>query len=415
MNRILEIALDVFWLAIIIGGGGWLFLRMLRNSEEPTKNAFKIIFTVVLVGGEVLFVRNLIRHLQEGGGMGNAPLAMVMTGSIVICAIIFSILWTPQISGMMFSPLTNLFDGGNEPPEYKPFYSIANTKRKRGLYQEAIGEVRRQLEKFPNDFEGTMLLASILAENLNDLRGADNILNHFCETPKAPDVQVAAAWTTMADWHMKYGMDVDAARVSLQKIVERFPETELALHAQQRLAHLVQSEKMLMDQHDRPKIVMKEGVHNIGLRDSGAFLQPPEIEPGKLAAAHVKHLEKHPHDSEVREKLALIYAQDFKRLDLAAMELLQLINEPRHSAKQIAGWLNMLANFEVEMGADIETVRATLQSIVDRFPDLPLADITRRRLARLNNEFKGKEKTPGVQLGVYEQNIGLKYGLPRKL
>ncbi|MDR3460267.1 MAG: hypothetical protein P4N60_22795 [Verrucomicrobiae bacterium] len=415
MNRILEIALDVFWLAIIIGGGGWLFWRTLRNSEEPTKNTFKLVFTVILVVGEVFFVRSMIGDLTIGGGMGNAPEAVVMTGSIVICAIILSILWTPQISGMMFSPLTNLFDGGNEPPEHKPFYSIANTKRKRGLYQEAIGEVRRQLEKFPNDFEGVMLLASILAENLNDLRGADNTLNRFCEWPKAPDLQVAAAWTTMADWHMKHGLDVDAARASLQKIVGRFPETELALLAEQRLAHLVNTEKMLMDQHDRPKIVLKEGVHNLGLRDDAAFRQPAEIEPGKLAAAHVKHLETHPHDSEVREKLALIYARDFKRLDMASMELLQLINEPRHSPKQIAGWLNMLANFEVEMGADIETVRGTLEAIVTRFPDLPIADLTRRRLARLANEFKGKEKTPGVQLGVYEQNIGLKYGSPRKL
>jgi hypothetical protein len=38
------------------------------------------------------------------------------------------------------------------------------------------------------------------------------------------------------------------------------------------------------------------------------------------------------------------------------------------------------------------------------------------RLARINLEFHGKkEKTPGVKLGVYEQNIGLKYGSPRQL
>jgi hypothetical protein len=40
--------------------------------------------------------------------------------------------------------------------------------------------------------------------------------------------------------------------------------------------------------------------------------------------------------------------------------------------------------------------------------------VAQRRLARINQEFKGKEKTPGVKLGVYEQNIGLKYGSPRK-
>ena len=414
MPSILEIAREVFWLAIIIGGGGWILMRALKGSDDPTKNVLKIVFSVLLVVGEFFFARSLVRKLSQDG-MDNAPLAAVAVGSIVACGFILAMAWTPQISGFIFSPLTNLFDGGNEAPDDKPFYSIANTKRKRGQYHEAVAEIRKQLQRFPNDFEGVMLLAAILAENLNDLRGADNILNHFCEWPKAPDLQVAAAWTTMADWHMKHGMDVDTARASLQKIVDRFPDTELALLAQQRLAHLVETEKMLMEKHDRPKLVLKEGVYNIGLRDAGAFKQPAEIEPGKLAAAHVKHLEKHPHDSDVREKLALIYARDFQRLDLAAMELLQLINEPRHSAKQIAGWLNMLANFEVEMGADIETVRGTLQAIVDRFPDLPIADLTRRRLARLNNEFKGKEKTPGVQLGVYEQNIGLKYGSPRKL
>jgi hypothetical protein len=150
------------------------------------------------------------------------------------------------------------------------------------------------------------------------------------------------------------------------------------------------------------------------LLDSSAFLQPKEIDPGRLAAAHLKHLETHPHDSEVREKLATIYAHDFKRLDLATLELAQLINEPRHSPKQIANWLNLLANYQLELGADMATVRATLEKIVERFPDLPLAEVTLRRLARLNLEFKGKEKTPDVKLGVYEQNIGLKYGSPRR-
>ena len=96
------------------------------------------------------------------------------------------------------------------------------------------------------------------------------------------------------------------------------------------------------------------------------------------------------------------------------MELAQLINESRHSPKQIAGWLNLLANLQIELGADVTTVRETLEKIVELYPDLPLADITRRRLARINSEFKAKEETPGVKLGVYEQNIGLKYGGPRR-
>jgi hypothetical protein len=44
-----------------------------------------------------------------------------------------------------------------------------------------------------------------------------------------------------------------------------------------------------------------------------------------------------------------------------------------------------------------------------------VTEIARNRLGRLKLEFKGQQKTPDVKLGVYEQNIGLKYGSPRQL
>ena len=97
------------------------------------------------------------------------------------------------------------------------------------------------------------------------------------------------------------------------------------------------------------------------------------------------------------------------------MELAQLINEPKHKPKQVAHWLNLLANFQIELGADMATVQATLEKIVESFPDLPVAEIAQRRLMRLNYEFKGRQNAPDVKLGVYEQNIGLKYGAPRKM
>jgi hypothetical protein len=213
---------------------------------------------------------------------------------------------------------------------------------------------------------------------------------------------------------MKMAADVEAARTALQKIVARFPGTEISLQAEQRIAHLVETEKMILARHDRQDLAVPEGVKNVGLLDSTDFLKPQEIDPGKLAAAHVKHLEQHPHDTEVREKLAAIYANDFKRLDLATMELAQLINEPMHKPKQVAHWLNLLANYQIELGADVATVRETLEKIVERFPNLPVADLAQRRLARLNNEFKGRQQSSNIKLGVYEQNVGLKYGKPEK-
>ena len=139
---------------------------------------------------------------------------------------------------------------------------------------------------------------------MNDLPGAEITLNHFCDSPHAPDRQVVAALTQLADWELKLTQDVDAARAALQKIVTRFPDTEFSLRAEQRLAHLGETEKILLAAHDRQAMELPEGVKNVGLLNSSEFLKPKEIEPGQLAAVYVKHLEQYPHDAEVREKLA---------------------------------------------------------------------------------------------------------------
>lgn len=394
-----QIIIQVTGLIISVALVGYGFFAMLRKSYEPMAMLFKWCFTIPFV----------IFCIWGGGHMGLGGPFM-----IVFMAVVLTYVWAGNISELASRPLSGLFDGGDEPMEKKPLYSIATAKRKRGQYPEAIEEVRKQLKRFPNDYEGTLLLASIQAENMNDLHGATMTLRNFCSPFRTPEQYVAAALTQLADWQMKLGLDVDAARATLQQIADRYPNTETALKAEQRIAHLTETEKILLEQHDRPRIELKEGIHNLGLRDDAKVARPEELSPGQQAEEYVRHLQMHPHDSEVREKLALVYARDFKRLDLATMELAELINETRHSAKQIAGWLNLLANFQVELGADIGTVRETLQKIVDRFPELPLAQVTQRRMARLESEFKGRVQRADVKLGNYEQNIGLKYGDPSK-
>jgi outer membrane protein assembly factor BamD (BamD/ComL family)/cbb3-type cytochrome oxidase subunit 3 len=407
MSHALHIIWNVFLSLFGLGFIGWLFWRSLKQSDDPAKLIFKWVLTV----GILLAAWKYVLPMYGGGGL-DAIFAIGMMGGL---AITFNIIWRHSLIEMFTKPLTNLFDGGSEPPEPKPYYSMAIAKRKTNHPLEAIVTIREQLAKFPTDFEGILLLANIQAEDMNDLPSAEITLNNFCNSPGAPDRQVVAALTQLADWHLKKGADVDAARAALQKIVARFPDTEIALRAEQRLAHLGETEKIILAQHDRQALAVPVGVDNIGLLNSTEFLRPKEIEPGKLAAVHMKHLEQHPHDTEVREKLATIYARDFKRLDLATLELEQLINEPKHKPKQVAAWLNLLVNFQVELGADVATVTATLGKIVAQFPDSPMAEIAQRRLARVNQELQGKKETPSVKLGVYEQDIGLKYGLPRQL
>jgi tetratricopeptide (TPR) repeat protein len=325
-----------------------------------------------------------------------------------------AVTWRHGIIDLIANPIGSLYDGGREEVEPKPYYSIALAKRKRNKPSEAIIEIRRQLAKFPNDFEGVTLLASIQAEDMKDLPGAEMTFNHFCDRSDAPPKQVAAALTQLADWHLKIAQDVDSARATLDKIITRLPGTGMAAQAAQRIAHLGGTEKILLAAHDRQAVFVPEGVKNIGLLDSTEFLRPLEADPKQQAAEYVKHLEQYPLDTEVREKLAIIYAREYQRLDLASLELAQLINEPKQPAKQVARWLNLLADLQIQGGADYEAVRETLETIGKRFPGLPAADMAQSRLGRLKLELKGLEKTPDKKLGVYEQNIGLKYGSPRQ-
>jgi hypothetical protein len=292
---------------------------------------------------------------------------------MIILGVAISILWAPHIGEWLCKPLTGLFDGGDEEPEPKPYYSIVHSLRMKGKFLEAVVEVRKQLARFPNDFEGVMLLAGIQAEDLKDLPGAEIALNHFCDQPHSPPKQVAAAMNHLADWQLRLAA------------------------------------------HDRQPMALPEGVKNVGLLESSEHLRPAEIDPAKLAADYVTHLAQHPLDTEVREKLAIVYADHYQRLDLATGELEQMIEEPNQPSRRVAHWLNLLADLQIRHGADYDTVRGTLEKIVERFSDLAVAEMARTRLGHLKTELKGHQATPDVKLGVYEQNLGLKYGSPRRL
>ena len=399
---LLDGALAVLGLITIL----WLSFRALKTSDNPGGLIMRWVITyVVAVGG-----MHVALKMCEGGEVGwLAPFIMVFIG------ITLSILWTPAISEIVTRPLTGLFDGGNDPQDAKPLYSTAMAKRQRGKYLDATLAIREQLAKFPRDYEGISLLARIQAEDMKDISSAEMTINRFCADPKSPSKQVAAALTQLADWHLQLAQDADSARTVLESIIARFPDSDLAVAAGQRIGHLGGAEKILLGKHDRQAIAVPPGEDNLGLKGSMEHLVPEAENPGKLAAEYVKHLAEHPHDTDIREKLAVIYADHFHRLDLAVGELAQMINFPNQPPKRVAHWLTVLANLQIRHGADYATVRQTLQKIVDTFPDLPVAQSARSRIALLALEFKAiKAETPGVKLGVYEQNIGLKQGLPNQ-
>jgi tetratricopeptide (TPR) repeat protein len=325
---------------------------------------------------------------------------------IVFCAIILSFLWAPHIGAALASPITSALDGGDTPPDLKPFYSIAQAREKQGRYAEAIAEIQKQLKTFPEDYEGQLLLAQIQAEHLGDLDAAEAAVQHLCAQKSHPPRVIAYALYAMADWHLALKQDSYSARLCLQQIIDRFPDTEFSQGAAQRIAHLKSG---IIEAPKKFNVV--EGIRNLGLRPkSEAHVPAPSQDPGEQANYYVQQLESHPQDTEAREKLAVLYAEHYGRLDMATLELEQLIGQPNHSQKKTIHWLNLLADLQIKGGADHDAIRATLERIEGRFPNSAAAEIARNRLDRLRLETNARKVNQPIKLGTYEQNIGLKRG-----
>src|SRR6185312_5671518 len=187
------------------------------------------------------------------------------------------------------------------------------------------------------------------------------------------DRNIAYAYNTLADYYLKLHHDRDTAREALQQIIDRFPESEVAMMAAQRIGTLASTEHKATGQ-DRKKFTVTEGVANIGLVDP-SFYQPPAGPDLKQEAAElVKHLLEHPLDAEAREKLARIYADHYNRMDLAADQFEQLITCPNQPQKRVVGWINHFADLQIRHGEKYETVRATLQRIPDLYPGTAAAE-----------------------------------------
>jgi tetratricopeptide (TPR) repeat protein len=375
----------------------WFLASRLRKSSEPAALALKWVITAVAFG--FWFYLGLKTKQSD-------PLTTFLyVGVAAMSAIFVGIIWAPSIGDWLSSPLTRWFDGGDIEPELRPLYSIAIGYRKRGNFDKSIAEIRKQLRQFPEDFEGWMMLAETQQKDLKDLPAALETVDYILSLPQLAPKNAAFALGRVADWQM-HRSDREAARAALERIIERLPGTEEGQIAAQRIAHLASAEH-LAEMHEPRVIALKHSDERIGLRGETIAPQPAE-DPATTANRYVEHLREFPLDNEVRERLAVLYATEYKRLDLAESELEQLVTAPNQTPKNIAHWLNLLADFQVRLANNIDLARQTLQRIVDLYPKSAMANTAAVRMSQLKLELNQNTGQRTLKLGTYEQNIGLK-------
>ncbi|MBI1839223.1 MAG: hypothetical protein HYR88_00015 [Verrucomicrobia bacterium] len=372
-----------------------------KRSKDPGAIQVKWIITIIIVSGLFTFVRGI--ELFSYAGAFTVPFACMAVG------VAMAILWGPHIAAFLASPVTNAISGGDEQIKARPIYSMAQARRKMGKYAEAVELVQAQLERFPADYEGEMLLAAIHVEDLNDINRGEVTVKRICNRPATPPAQVAGALSTLADWQQRYAQNNEMARQALEEISRLLPDSEYDRAARQRVAHLA-SDQSLLDQHDRPRVVMKEGVKRIGLVKNAPQIAPATPTPADEAMALVERLKKHPDDNEAGERLAHVYAMDFHRADMGIGELERLIARPHQLPKDIARWINAIADIQIKELGNVEAASASLQRIIDLFPKSASADLARSRMHTLKREHRGQEKTAALHLGEYEQRLGLRTG-----
>ncbi len=385
MPQPLRIVLIGFAVLGVLGLITFTLVRAFRNATDPARLAVKWIVTL-------LFAACLFSFAYKMEGLGRAFVILVA----VPMAIILSFIWAPSLGQMLFSPITNALDGGNEELDPAPLYSTAEALRKRGKYRESIYAIQGQLQKFPNDFIGYMLLAEIQAENLIDLQAAETTVHRFCAQPKHSPANIAFALNSLADWHLKLAQDREAALRALERIIELLPDSEFERTAANRIAHLATTEQ-LVKAREPATVKMKHGVEYLGLLKSQEHLLPKVKGLRQEAAELVAHLDAHPLDHEARERLAVIYAREYGRLDFATDQIEQLVALPNESPKHIARWLNLLADLQIEMTGKRELAEATLQRIVQMFPNQSQAEMALARITSLGLELKRFETTSVVK------------------
>ncbi len=215
MHGLLKILVDVVVLAMGAGAVGWLLYGCLKRSEDPARLVFKWVLTAPIVW-VTLFVLGPFATSSRAGAFIGVPL-------VAACGLVLTVIWRHNIAGLLANPIASLYDGGTLEPIPRPAYSIAQSKQKKGQYLDSVAEIRKQLERFPTDVEGQLLLAQIQAEDLKDLPAAELTIERFCAQPGHAPQNIAFALYSMADWHLQVGKDREAAQRDLEKIIELLP------------------------------------------------------------------------------------------------------------------------------------------------------------------------------------------------
>ena len=398
LDVMIGIAKFVGLVTIDIGVAAWLLYRKITLVEE-NEFGFQVFRWVVATNSFLILIWWVIPLTFL-----SPMFALVGILGMVACGIVIGLCITPTVVGSIIGLFTGDIDGANQQSKPTPIYSLALARRNRGEPQKALEMINEQLERFPSDYEGLMLIAEIHAYDLRNLPAARQSLEDLLEQGDYPAGRKSAILTTMADWELELAKDTEGARRAFERIIDLFPNTELAHKAEQRIHRLpttqVVDERGETRQHTLPSQRTST--------DAKESRLPGDRDPDAEARELADHLIGCPDDDEARERLALLYAEHYKRVDMAADQLEHLICDPVQPRDLTVRRLNLLAQFYMRHALNGEEAKICLKRIIDMFPGSAAAQLAEQDLNRVPDSATLQKRSNAVPLSKAEKDLGLK-------
>lgn len=347
-----------YWSAVTLG---WVLISALRNVDDAQRKEFRgLAITCSLV-------------------LGIPAVIIGVTGGLLVAGL---------AATLLLAPMAKYGREILQPRRLPPMYARAIARIKFGKYAEAEWEIIKELENWEDDFEGWMMLADLYANKFNDLSEAERTILQVCDQPKVTPSQLSIALHRLSEWQLRFLPDPAAARRTLQLICERLKGTHLAYMAQLRLNQLPASAFELRERQTAQTIPLPALGDQLDLPVPAA-----PMDKGKatsLANACVEQLKQNPDNVMAREKLARTFAEHLNKAPLGIEQIQLLLDMPNRSETEKAGWLGLIAAWQIKYCNDLDAATGFLERLVREFPNSVQALAARRRLELIGRQLKHK-------------------------
>lgn len=254
-----------------------------------------------------------------------------------------------------------------------PMYAKAVARMKFGKYAEAEQEVIRQLEQCENDYDGWMMLAQLYAESFHELDQAEATVRELCDQPDLTPFQVSQAFNRLADWQLRLGSNIEGTRRALREVIARTDGTPFARTAQFKLKQLPHDQEELAEQRAPKRIRLPS------LSDGSVASQPAEKGAPRREEARRQidrwrvRLELSPDDFDLRERIAVLQAEELGDAKQAIATIEALLAHPDLPAERVPVWLAHLATWQLKLRHDEPAARRLLERLLREYPGTPHA------------------------------------------